>query len=241
MTLQTAFTTRPTQDRKVNGVSNLPNFFATYRPVGPTCPQSCPFLQECYAIEGRVNLAQNNASYRNDNLVDCIAAVRDKHGSGIIRHLVSGDVFIDNAPDFNYIGHMCEAHLKSPTVLGYGYTHGWESIPSHVFKLMTNNLVMNASCETHDQVVKALDSGWACVKVVPEDTPRIVRYPEYTQVVCPAQIKVNGKQVKDCASCKLCMMQDRKSHGVPLVVAFRTHGTTHRVRNRVNAAISAAA
>ena len=104
----------------------------TYRPVGPSCPPTCPYLgQGCYGQGGHCNRAQRRAS--TDPLLSALAAVAASlatHGAPIRLH-VTGDFWLraESRVHVEYIDALCiglEA-LRSydgnrPQIVAWTYT-----------------------------------------------------------------------------------------------------------------------
>lgn len=208
--------------------------YATYRPVtrtvvdnkaiDGTCPSECKLLTICYANSGMVGIQQGNAKLREDNVTDWIKELPE---NGIVRHLVSGDLFSNDKVDTDYIGETQAGHNARPDVRGYGYTHGWVRLDADKLNALSN-LNFNASCDTHEDIEKATDAGWDAVTVVGQDVPNVTYFDKFKQVVCP-----NQTADLTCEKCMLCARKDRKDHrGLPVVVAFKAHGSMKkRVEN----------
>jgi len=194
---------------------------ATYRPVGTTCPPRCPYLQAgnkgCYAMMGRVKLISREAEARNDSVRDYVAKARP---GAVIRHLVSGDLFLNGRPDNDYINAMLDGHRDRPDVTGWAYTHGWTDLDPGRLNALPN-LTVNASCDTVDEAREAFKAGWPVALTVGPDHPKgLTDFGDFLGLLCPAQ--ATHERVT-CASCKLCGKADRKLMGKPYAILFRWH------------------
>lgn len=100
----------------------------TYRPVGVTCPSTCPHLGvDCYAQEGRVMLAQRRAEGALApslwSVVVALEVARRDHSMARIH--VSGDFMLEGKVDRVYAEHVlqiCKAYggtRDRPTAWGY--------------------------------------------------------------------------------------------------------------------------
>jgi hypothetical protein len=205
------------------------NVSATYREVGSTCPSSCSLLGNgCYAKLGLVGL-QSMKSGIDDKDAYYLTQFFQKAGpkgvpfKGLIRHHVSGDVFRNDAPDFEYITAMNEAHMSRPDVQGWGYTHGWKALQATDF--YAKGLTMNASCETIEEVKEAKSKGWDTVMVVSSGETRTAWVEDgLPMVVCPQQYK----ERVTCTSCLMCVKKKRK-----YTIVFRAHGSGSNKVNKV--------
>jgi hypothetical protein len=197
--------------------------YRTYRPVGLTCPSECPFLNNgCYAQSGPTAIHQNRAEGKSLPLVN---AFKKLMRGALVRHMVSGDLFINDEADQEAIEEIKAAHKARPDVRGWSYTHGWRRLDAASLNL--SNLTYNASCETPEDVKLALQSGWPAVMVVSENHPKRQDYGEFVAVVCP-----NQTADITCDRCQLCLKKDRKISGKPLVIAFRVHGARRKAAEK---------
>jgi hypothetical protein len=210
------FTLKPSGNSKLTGGRKDIPFYATYREVGTTCPSTCPLLNAgCYAQAGNVAIQARGRVSANDGSVFLNALDRVPTG-GIVRLHVSGDVLKDgdkngsDTLDVDYLDALIKGATLRPDVSFYGYTHAWRLIDRARF-LFPANFVLNASCDTVDEVTEARSAGWDTVTVVPHDV-KGKRFGDV--VVCP-----NQTVGLSCAECKLCFKSERK-----LTVAFKAHG-----------------
>lgn len=215
-------TQSPTSNAKLVGGTKH-QMYATYRAVGHSCHKGCSLLNNgCYAQSGNVALQMRDRYSNNDGDVFLRELDRIPHGA-IIRLHVSGDVMTNEGPngsetlDVPYIQALIQGAKSRPDVTMYGYTHSWRMMDPTIFP---PNLIMNASCDTPDDVRDARSAGWQTTTVVASDT-------EWKRnndtVICPNQtIGVS------CAQCKLCMRER------PMTIAFKAHGSgTKKVNARI--------
>lgn len=219
--MQALATKNKTENKKLTGGRKDVAFFATYRPVGKTCPSECPYLKEnvgCYAMEGRTALVARKSQGLSCDFLEYINSLPQK---AVIRHNVSGDLFMDDAPDTEYISSMLEGHKTRPDVVGLGYTHGWRRLENHVVNGQ-NNLTFNASTDSKEEAREALKKGWPTVMTVGKNAygRGLFDFGDFYGVVCPAQTTKTS-----CAACMLCAKKNRTMRGKPLVVLFRWHET----------------
>lgn len=198
----------------------------TYRMVGSegsgTCSDKCPFLGNgCYAQSGNVNIWQKRSEYSESDGLLLYRFVQSLPTGYMLRHHVSGDVLFNNAVDWDYIQWMNKAALSRPDISQFTYTHAWKEIGSNPFK----GVVMNASCETIEQVKEAKELGYPVVMVVDSEDKRVSWREQGLRFrTCPQQL-----QSITCGTCKLCAKEDREQ-----VVVFRAHGKSYK---RVNAVL----
>jgi hypothetical protein len=220
---------KPTENRKLVPEGAFTLWFATYRSVGYTCSSSCGALGNgCYAETGRVSLVQRN---RETNEIDRHsdndgARYRDwfrklPDGSTVRLH-VSGDVNLPGGPDGNnaldldYLRAIVETARERPTVRVFGYTHSWRLIDRTEWDF-PRNLVINASCDTAEDIRDALELGWSIATIVSSETNW---KRNGNTVICP-----NQTVGLTCSECNLCTRERN------LIVAFRAHGNGSRKLN----------
>lgn len=205
------FPTTATRNKKLVGDRTRIPMFATYRAVGPTCPSSCPFLENgCYAQQGNTRLHQADRYGENDGRV-FLESLAMLPPNAIVRLHVSGDVMLDGVVDEPYLHALIAGARRRPDVTFFGYTHAWREIDLERF-VFPENLILNASCESDDAVDEARSQGWDTVTVVPKAT---AWKRQGDTVVCP-----NQTMGVSCYECGLCMKPLRN-----LTVAFRVHGS----------------
>jgi hypothetical protein len=222
-------------DKDSNNVKLGRNVRTTYRVVGAaanggTCPSTCAMLQNkaCYAMYGHVNFAAKRGVRADDDATRLRAWLtlmpRDKR----VRHHVSGDFMKnvaeeDGAParevvDTEYVTAMLEGHAARPDVVGWTYTHAHAQLDPALLNSVPT-LTVNASCDSHEELQRALKAGWPAVLSVAEDAEDHVLDLGGERVrirICPAQ--TNEGMV--CSACMLCAKTDRSQ-----VIGFRMHGS----------------
>lgn len=178
---------------------------AVYRPVGLTCPASCPLLNNgCYAQRGPANLVANRSKKTTFDFDSLIAKM--PRNINTIRLNVTGD-FLDESgnPDLTYINALKEAAKKNPDITFYGYTHAWKELTPY-FKDMPENVHVLASVNNKDEAKEAKALGWHYARVT-ESYDR-----EKNEVYCPVDKAKKEKRKPNitCAECKLCFNQREK-------------------------------
>lgn len=111
-----------------NRKTDLPG---TYRPVGVTCPSSCPALGKfCYAQGGHVGMIQRRSSDEADAAVmAAIVAITSALKRGTVARLhVSGDFAREDKVDMAYVNAISAAcselrALSGQDIVAYTYTH----------------------------------------------------------------------------------------------------------------------
>lgn len=204
--------------------SKLGDMAAGYRKVGQTCPNDCALLNNgCYAQTSFVGISEKRSNQSNEDGSKLVEFVSSLPENKVFRVTVSGDMFLDDKPDYEFINSCNAAQTNRPDVKMYTYTHGWNKIDVTKVKF-----ALNASCDTLEDVVRANNAGWATVTVVSATETRR-RWSETVTVdnedfvvdlvLCPSQ-----SVGLTCAQCKLCMNVSR-----PFVVAFAAHGVSKNV------------
>lgn len=215
-----------------------PAVFATYRPVGATCPQSCPMLGNgCYAEGGNVNMHQRQSGHMTFN---ALAWARTLPAGALVRWNVSGDIVgTDGAA---YRGGILRAHTSRPDLTGWLYTHAWRDLGIAAWAArLPANVRAVASCDTKAEVAAARALAFQTIATVATgtadghwdretaDRARADYQPLADSiglplVVCPAQRK--DKAPVGCADCGAC-----KRDGL---ILFAAHGFgTRKVNARL--------
>ncbi len=191
----------------------------TYRPVGPTCPDSCPQAEACYATSGNVAIHQANSSADIERSVRAAAiAIVAAYRSGLpaARLHVSGDFGRTD----DEVDAYCRALLKmlaafrrkldvpQGRIVAWSYTHHPRVVSRWLGLLKAAGVHVRRSDHVgpngaivlpFDRVVQARrDTGMRIAK-------------------CPAQISD-----VDCAACTLCWTRP------DVVIAFDPHGAKKR-------------
>ena len=176
----------------------------TYRPVGITCPNSCPLLNNgCYAQRGRVGIHEKASASNNHDLIRL-------GGNTLVRHLVSGDWLRPlksgrKALDRALVRSVIALHKKCPWLVGWGYTHArgdWTKAgisPSD----LPSNLHMLASCDSAEEKAEHNAAGWRTARVIDEPSER-----QPDEFLCPVDAQkrkgVPAEKRTTCARCKAC-------------------------------------
>lgn len=207
----------------------------TYRPM-TTCPTDCPFLPTgdiggCYGTGRIFGIASKYATpvIPYDDLSAKLG--KASRSARFLRDRVVGDVLdADGNVDMAYILAMAALGADHGLTV-FGYSHAWRRFtPAEVAETAASGYVLNASCETREDVQAAIDLGMPAVIasdnvadgetfVTPDGKTRRI-------VTCPAQTR----EGVSCASCGLCAKGDRAA-----VVRFQIHGTA---RNRAGRAVA---
>jgi hypothetical protein len=170
------------------------------------------------------------AKYSQTVTVDSVRAKLSKcnPSARFMRDRVVGDVMTESGTiDHDYIRTIAALAIESDLV-PFGYTHAWRRFDaSDVARVAATGYVMNASCESREDVRQAVALGMPTVIAsdLVEDGETFTR-PDGTTlrvVTCPAQTREDVS----CASCGLCARPERRA-----VVRFNIHGTAKRRAGR---------
>lgn len=200
---------------------------ATSRTHG-TCPTDCPFYGNgCYAenTPGRPSvfqMAERNGSDISEDLENFVARIA-RESLPMLRWEVSGDVLrSDGSPDYDYIEATNRIADLRPDVRMIRYSHAWRKVPASAFAY-----VVNASCETDEDVRDATALGWQTVITVADVESVPDEIGGQRVVICPNQ--TSDGEIK-CADCTLCSRERSAT------VAFIAHGSGRR---KIASAVSA--
>lgn len=200
---------------------------ATYRPVGATCPSTCPQLPKalggtsntraCLALNGNVQLHQKRATplLWSSMRAATIAVVSAARWGQVARLHVSGDLCgTDGKVDVEYVNALIimaravreSLRLPEGTVLAFGYTHLTRAeLGDHWQQMFDAGIVFRFSGD---------NGKWGAVVTDDrEGAPRIAR--ELGATFCPEQAVHDAdkakpvKRVVTCESCTLCWTKDR--------------------------------
>lgn len=194
---------------------------ATYRTV-ESCPTACFHHPDnggtCYGATGHGGGVFRIASkYGVDHMGKVRALAGDLPANGMLRLNVVGD-FLNDAGDLDvdYVDAVNDVARARPDVTIIAYTHAWRRLSPDLF-----DFVVNASCETADDVDKARANGWQAVLVLADDDDPLIgaRVADKRVIVCPEQ---RSDRV-NCANCGLCAKER------PTVVGFIAHGARRRL------------
>lgn len=190
-----------------------------------SCPLRCPFRtvdgenHGCYGENHGTNFSWRRA----DNGVLDIDGLKqwvkkNVPAGALLRHNIAGDVATPLSSEINplLIAELCEAfeHVRA-----FSYTHC--AINTESARILRNararGFVINASCETFEEVDHALALGVPAVLTVTKFYPKGTKTPAgYRLVPCPAQVRDD----KQCANCELCARGERNT-----VICFEVHGS----------------
>jgi hypothetical protein len=186
-----------------------PGVGTTYRPVGITCPPSCPLLGNgCYAQRGHVGIHATKSADDNGDLMALA-------GNTLARHLVSGDWLKTLANgrktlDKAFVRAVIALHKKAPWLTGWGYTHAaaeWRKA-GITPKDLPSNLHILASCDSADEKAAHNANGWRTARVINEATER-----QADEFLCPVDAQkrkgVPAEKRTTCARCKACFAADK--------------------------------
>lgn len=226
-----------------SGNAKTGNIPVTYRPM-TTCAIGCPFLPKSYAAElvaqGKrdASIPANGGCYGTGRIFGMAAKFsqtvpvtelraklsRAAKSARFLRDRVVGDVMTDAGEiDHDYIESI--AGLANEfDLIPFGYTHAWRDFTrDDVARVKETGYVMNASCETRDDVRAAIDLGFpvTIASDLINDGETFTRPDgkDLRVVTCPAQTRENVT----CASCGLCAKSERAA-----VVRFNIHGTARK-------------
>lgn len=187
---------RPPEDSDKMGVR------ATYREVGPTCPQDCKMLDtnDCYAMKGPTHFQAKKAGAEKTDGATILEYLLHLPPHQKIRHHVSGDAFMEDELDRRYLAGLFMGHLVRDDLRGWTYTHGWERFERPI---NLDSLTINASCDTPEEAARAYREGWPVTVVIEEPVDEI---DGINVVVCPYE--THGVT---CAECMLCEKANRNS------------------------------
>jgi len=173
----------------------------TYRPVGDTCPQDCKMLEKgCYAKRSFVGIHQR-ASRDNDHSLD------KARNALFIRHHVSGDVFVNDVLDVEYVQMLIDWHTANPLVNGWMYTHrisAWVDAGFTADKI-PSNLEVIASVDTEAERVYSIEHGFKYARIEVDADKSLAK----NEVLCPFDKKKDAGAYADdikvtCRDCQLC-------------------------------------
>jgi hypothetical protein len=170
---------------------------ATYRPVETTCPADCALLNAgCYAQRGFTAYHQSRAESIHDEF-------EKLKGVDIVRHLVSGDAFIDDKLDVSFVKSLLRFHWLNPSILGWAYTHRCEDWDDAELgpEVHPPNLWVLASVDSQDDARKAWRRGWNTARVTDSLDDKM---PE--EVICPYDKAkyVGTEPAITCLECRKC-------------------------------------
>lgn len=210
--MQTVIAVNKSRNKKTGIVA------ATYAPI-QTCPKTCPFLDfGCYAQTSfcGMNLKKLNEAAEGFTIEEIAKheakAIDSLSGERPLRLHVVGDCITTRAA--NIVAHACMKYMDKHNQPVWTYTHAWREVPREIWKLVS----VLASCESKDDINKALSRGYTPCLVVPAPIKR-QKANGLTLVPCLEMSK--GIQ---CNKCQLCF-DDRKLFKKKEVICFWAHGS----------------
>lgn len=182
---------------------------ATYR-TQDSCPRSCPLLDNgCYATGRIFSIPKRFGSDDYAPLRDLVDTLPE---NGALRLNVSGDVLLsDGSPDHDYIDAANFVAERRPDVTIWSYTHAWRTLTPGMFRF-----VVNASCETIEDVLEAQALGWQTV-IVDDGSITGSKIDDRNVISCPAETRD-----VTCDDCRACGADTRTRP----VISFNIHGAT---------------
>ena len=197
------------ENRKTGPMANI------YRTVGVTCPSSCPLLEKgCYAKRWPVAFHANRAQERTLDFNGFLKRVKKENPSKIVRLNVSGDVFLNDEVDTEFLNELIDGAKNNPDITIYGYTHGFEKVHKAGFTpdKFPANLTLLASVDSEEEAAKAKAFGWKYARVERDYSKKT----NEGEVFCPidsAKAKGKGHETT-CATCRLCFGQEYKDTNI---------------------------
>lgn len=201
--------------------------YATYRPVGPSCPSSCALLGAgCYAQQAPVSIHAARGLRETFNARAWALALP---AGALVRWNVSGDVLGDDGEAYRLA--ILRAHRARPDLGGWLYTHAWQ-VPQVAAwgRALPENVRCVASIDDARDLPAARALGWRTVAVAVTPADGTDGWTQATAaqataalraatgerriVACPAQ-RTDGAKV-GCADCRAC---ERDS-----TILFAVHG-----------------
>ena len=187
-----------------------------------TCPLSCTFNPEnpegvggCYTV-GRIDAMYTRLA-RDWTQVELKEFLMDGK-TDRLRDRVDGDVLTNGDFDREYLEEVTDAALSA----GYKWIFGYTDVQEVTADDIPEGYVMNASCETESDVVKATDRGLPIV-ISNDTTQHGDKIAGRRVIQCPAT-----RSNVDCSSCggsagPICARADREQ-----IVLFPLHGVQVR-------------
>ena len=177
----------------------LGHMAATYREVGPTCPNDCALLGNgCYAGRGFVKFSQRG-TFGTAGDLDTAAGV------DIVRHVVSGDWLRPwgrgKRLDVKYLQRVTRWHTTTPRTHGFGYTHAHKLFDAagHGPTTWPKNFNLLASVDSLRDRKAAKRAGW--------DTARVIEKTEDLSAgerLCPYDAARNAGHSSPRVTCRTC-------------------------------------
>ncbi len=185
-----------------------------------TCPERCPFkCNGCYGLgyftRRQWKRAETEGMYPHQLRQWVLENVPE---GALIRHNITGDIAIQGTSEISplLLGRLLEA-FKGRRAWSYTHCEITEENAEFLRVAQDEGFVISFSCETLEEVDRAIDLGCKAVLTVPKFPEGVLYTPKGRRVVpCPAQVK----QGVTCKSCNgLCGSPNRET-----VVMFEAHG-----------------
>jgi hypothetical protein len=179
----------------------------TYR-TQASCPPWCAFYSAgCYA-RGRIFGIARHSGTVDDGAYTAVRELATLPADRLIRFNVSGD-YLDGSgrSDLAYIEATNAAAHGRPRGSVISYTHAWQVLEPRLFAY-----IVNASCDSAEDLERARDAGWNTVAVRPAED--IGRAAGLGIVPCVAQVRPGAT----CDNCRLC------GRARVATIGFEAHG-----------------
>jgi hypothetical protein len=199
----------------------------TYRPQ-ETCPSTCPLLKNgCYG-EGRIFHHAERAVTMSTEAVYAKLRQAPKYAT-ILRDRIVGDLVTPEGTfDWEYLLELAWA-ARNEGLTPFGYSHAWRMLgPDDVATIKESGYVLNASCETEQDVIDATALGLPVV-LTGDHWVEGSKIAKRRVMTCPAQTEPDTT----CSTCKLCSLPNRNT-----VIRFLIHGPTRRKARATIAALT---
>lgn len=183
------------------------------RTVGPTCPASCPFLNNgCYAqiTENRRPSVKENWSRWQESIPDSeVERLGRLHRKGKIKAMrlhIGGDFLSYGELDRRYIAWLLRLKRRLPTLPIWTYTHAWKTLAPHKKYFDRLGIVVFASVHSLTEARNAKILGYRVAlisKVHKKHWDRSIKSLPINgepAIVCPEQLGTKP----DCERCGYC-------------------------------------
>ena len=185
----------------------------TYRPVGLTCPRTCPYLGAgCYAQGGNVAIHERRASVDRDAAIvsAAVAMVWAARTGRVARLHVSGDVMgPDGRVDHAYVHGLADVARSVSTLRGGAGPVAWTYTHAPAGPWVELLREAGVAVRLSDRA-----GAWGAVVVADRSDARVKRAGMSSPLaVCPAQLSGTT-----CATCRLCWARP------DVTIAFVAHG-----------------
>ena len=191
-----------------------------------SCPKTCALYNTCYAKMGHTgihfNAASNGVSF--DEMLKWVKAIPKQFN--MWRYGVSGELPGNHTDlDEDKVIKLAIANKKRDAICYTHYKPTAHNI-TVVKKAAELGFIINFSCDTVEDIKKAIESGCNAVSYTTiNDTRKTWKDNGIKYVTCPNQSNSNKPQ---CVECKLC------SKPRDYTIVFRPHGTA---KNKIVAVV----